>query len=122
MQTIKYTKNYYEDIGKDEKTGNYLYAYCYYLYHFYLPDGEVIRFRQYTDTAERCSLFYPLNELAKKPDTVSKEKLYVIYAVIRFMKKEFNITEFYFFNKEYLPVDMSNIGEIPHFTFEQLSE
>lgn len=120
MKTVKYTRTYYEDIGRDEKTGVVHYAYCYFLYYFYLSDTEVIKFRQYTDTAQSCSMFFSLNQLKDKSDKASKKKLNVIYAILRFMQKEFNITELYYFNHTYIPIDTDNIGETPDIVFEQV--
>lgn len=117
---IKWTKKYHEDLGTKDKDGFYSYAYCYYIYEFFLPDNDIIKFRQYTDTADKCSMFFPLDELIQKTDSVSKEKVNSISAIINFMRTDSGIEKFEFFNGGYKPVDLDRlVNRFTEFSFEQ---
>lgn len=74
MKTIRWSKKYYEDLGTQDSEGFYDYAYTYFIHWFVLPNNDKIKVRQYTDTADECSLFVSYNELKKRTNTESRKK------------------------------------------------
>lgn len=124
MQTkkIRWTKKYHEDLRTKDKDGFYDYAYRYFIYEFFLPNNDVVKFRQYTDTLDECSMFVALDELIQKSDSVSKDKINFISTIINFMQTDLGINKFSFLNGTYKPIDLNKFSNRQiDFSFEQVT-
>ena len=119
---IKWTKAYHENLGTQDKDGLYDYAYCYFIYEFVLPNNDKIKFRRYADTADKCSMFAPLDALMQRSDNESKDNVNSIAAILHFMRTNFGIHRFDFFDKTYKSIDLDNFPNAHEsFSFEEES-
>lgn len=114
-QKIKWSRKYCIDEGDG-------YTYYYFIYEFFLPAGDLIKFRQYKNE-DFCILYLAYNELAKMKDFESKEKINCIHAVLHYITKEFGVKKFNYYSNagNYIPLNTDNLNKgSDYINFEQL--
>ncbi|RZJ61885.1 MAG: hypothetical protein EOO58_01285 [Hymenobacter sp.] len=107
---IRWGKKYYEELGGKDQDGFYDYAYRYYIYLFYLPDRNRVRVKRYMDTPNECSLFF-IDNFYKLIDNKFIETQEVLSAIIAFMRVTQAVSQFYYFNGDYIPINLGNLRD-----------
>jgi hypothetical protein len=92
-------------MGQD---GFYDYAYCYFLYSFYLPDNYSVVIRNYTDTNLEGSLFMYKGDKPAREYEINKA---FISAILAFMYKNQGVISFAIFDKGYKYVKSEEIKD-----------
>jgi hypothetical protein len=119
MNTIKWSKEYHEDIGEEDENGFFDYVYRYFIYRFYLPNKMLIGARRYTDEIDECAFyFYEADEQLIKQ--VSEELRKYLPCVIKFMTVNQEVKQFIYFNGEYLPLLLEE-GCSTEFSFVEIA-
>ncbi len=113
---IYWDKKYFEDIGESIDDDFYEYAYLYYDFWFNLPNNTAIRGRIYKPNLSKCTLHgiyeqqeeYEISAVWNKTQHIDNKFVTSnIYfrGIIEFLKKNENITEFYYINHKMIKIN-----------------